>query len=421
MRYSTVLFWIGFFLSVPYTGSFAETLSAEQLEEEINLLKEQVARLEETQSFTADSGTKLNPKISLDALFSVGGATEKPDEIAVLQGGAHDPNRQGITVQNIELSMSAAVDPYLEGTAHLIFQINAAGESKMEVEEVFFTTRALPYGLQVKGGQFFTEFGRLNNRHPHTWAFVDQPVVNTRMFGGDGLRNPGMRISWLTPLPWYLELFFGFQNANGETAASFLSSAGEEFGGRPITEQAVSTVDDLLYSARLLQSFDLSDTTTLNFGMSALNGPNGTGPDKMTEIYGLDLYIKWKPLFTSKGFPFVSWQTEWITRRYEAAAYAALPDETLKDSGIYTQFLWGIKPRWVLGLRHDSADGENGGNDPLRDSRKRYSSNLTWYPTEFSKFRLQYNNDNADHLSDTVHAVWFQFEFMIGAHAAHVF
>jgi len=425
VRYSAILLLIGLSLSLFITGSFAESLSAKQLEEEINMLKEHVERLEQAKPDAAKSGTILNPKISLDALFTVGGATEKKDEIAVLQGGAHDPNRQGVSVQNIELTMSAAVDPYLDAAANLVFQINADGESTMEVEEVFFTTRALPYGLQVKGGQFFTEFGRLNNRHPHTWAFVDQPVINTRVFGGDGLRNPGMRLSWLAPLPWYSELYLGFQNANGETAASFNSVAGEDIGGHLITEQAVSTIGDLLYSARLLQSFDLSDTATLNFGMSTLSGPNGTGPDKKTEIYGIDIYIKWAPLSTSQGFPFLSWQTEWITRRYEAAAYddgtSVLPDETLKDAGIYTQFLWGIKPRWVLGLRYDSANGENGGNDPMRDSRKRYSSNITWYPTEFSKLRLQYNNDSADHLSDTVHAVWFQFEFMIGAHAPHIF
>ncbi len=134
---------------------------------------------------------------------------------------AHDPNKRGTTVQNIELAMRAAVDPYLDGQAYIIFQVDSEGESVLEVEEVLFTTLVLPFGLQVKGGQFLTEFGRLNNRRPHAWAFVDQPVVNTRMFGGDGLRNSGMRLSWLTPLPWYSEFYFTFQQANGETAGVY--------------------------------------------------------------------------------------------------------------------------------------------------------------------------------------------------------
>jgi len=45
---------------------------------------------------------------------------------------------------------------------------------------------------------------------------------------------------------------------------------------------------------------------------------------------------------------------------------------------------------------------------------------LTWYPTEFSKFRLQYNYDDRRDFG-TDHSVWLQFEFLLGAHAAHKF
>jgi len=58
--------------------------------------------------------------------------------------------------------------------------------------------------------------------------------------------------------------------------------------------------------------------------------------------------------------------------------------------------------------------------DPLRNDRWRLSPNLTWYPSEYSKLRLQYNyDDRADIGVD--HSVWFQFEFLLGAHAAHKF
>lgn len=111
--------------------------------------------------------------------------------------------------QNVELSIGATVDPYFDGQTHLIFLIDADGETVVELEEAFFTTRSLPWGLQVKGGQFFTEFGRQNKQHPHTWAFVDQPVVLSRFFGGDGLRSQGVRTSWLIPTDWYSEFYLG--------------------------------------------------------------------------------------------------------------------------------------------------------------------------------------------------------------------
>jgi len=59
------------------------------------------------------------------------------------------------------------------------------------------------------------------------------------------------------------------------------------------------------------------------------------------------------------GFPFVKWQTEAMWRRYEAGAFAddtdgdgtidlALPRETLKDRGAYSQILWGFRRNWII-------------------------------------------------------------------------
>ena len=64
-------------------------------------------------------------------------------------------------------------------------------------------------------------------------------------------------------------------------------------------------------------------------------------------------------------------------------------------------------------------------DDPERQSRWRASADLTWYPTEFSKLRLQYNHDfleATDFLgSGSADSVFLQFEFSLGAHAAHKF
>jgi hypothetical protein len=140
-------------------------------------------------------------------------------------------------------------------------------------------------------------------------------------------------------------------------------------------------------------------------------------------------------------------------RRYEAGAFdwgaetnglfitdedtgapAVLPSETLTDYGLYTQLLYGFRHGWVAGVRVDyvtgergdyerlnlSVDGEPLGRDPQRAQRWRISPNLTWYPTEFSKLRLQYNYDDRKGVG-VDHSVWLQFEFILGAHAAHKF
>lgn len=408
----------------------------EQLRNEVRALAERLNRAEERLKLAdavtaaevapvpapaADAPARASPasfNIGLSVLNSAGGSSATDAQLANLQAGAHDPNRNGFTVQNVELSIGGAIDPYFDGQANLIFQINRDGETVVELEEAFLSTRVLPHGLQIKAGQYFTEFGRHNPQHPHTWAFVDQPVVLSRFFGGDGLRSQGAQAAWLTPLPWYSELTLGAQNAGGETVTSFLFSPGEEVGGYTLINRGGSRkAKDLLWSGRWLNGTDLSDTLSANLGFSALVGPNASGTDTDTRIAGLDLYMKWRPLVNERGFPFIAWQTEWLTRDYQT------PDRTLKDRGGYTQVLWGFQPRWVSGLRLESAHGKDSdGTDPLRDRRKRYAANLSYYPTEFSKLRLQYNRDWAEHLAgNTADSVWLQYEFNLGAHSAHKF
>ena len=362
-------------------------------------------------------------QIGLSGLFAFGGSSEDNDALAGLQAGGHDPNRNGFTVQNVELTFSATVDPYFDAQANIIYLIDIDGETVVELEEAFFTSRSLPGGLQLKGGQYFTEFGRQNVQHPHAWSFVDQPVILSRVFGGDGLRSQGARISWLMPSSWYSELYFGMQNANGETTTSFLSVESEEVGGHVLGNREARNFSDLLYSVRWFNGLDISDNTSLNIGTSALIGPNSTGEDTETIIYGIDSYLKWQPNLTQRGFPFIAWHTELVSRHYEAEDITSPNREVLRDWGGFTQVLWGFKPGYVAGARYELADS-NGADttDPLRDKRKRLALNLTWYLSEYSKVRFQFNHDNAEHLADsTANSLWVQMEFNIGSHAAHKF
>lgn len=404
--------------------------------------------------------------LSFDGLFAVGTSTES--DIEKLQPGGHDPNQRGFTVQNLETVFEGKVDPYFRGQANVVMTIEADGETIFEAEEAYAETMALPWNLQVKGGQYLTEFGRMNPTHPHSWGFVDQPLVNGRFFGGDGLRNPGARVSWLAPTPFYSELFLGVQNSSGETAASFRndgehSHSDEDEDVLPFAlrhsdnDRGLRSIDDMLFAPRYQASVDVTDAQTVLLGTSAAFGPNSSGEegDTRTQIYGVDFMWKWKSPSHSGGFPFVQWQTEAMLRRFKAGAFnwdvngngvanagelvdlrtgapALLKAETLTDYGVYSQILYGFRKGWVAGLRGDyvwgeeadyekfarSFDGELITSDPTRNSRWRISPNVTWHPTEFSKIRLQYNYDHRRQMGDD-HSIWLQFEFLLGAHAAH--
>ncbi|MEK7684647.1 MAG: hypothetical protein AAB466_04415 [Verrucomicrobiota bacterium] len=405
-----------------------------------------------TSPITLFGGQRNYLNLSFDGLFSAG--TSTAGDIERLELGGHDPIQRGFTVQNVETVFEGKVDPYFRGQGNVVLQIDAGGETILEMEEAYLETLALPLGLQAKAGTFFTEFGRLNPTHPHTWDFVDQPLVNGRFFGGDGLRNPGGRISWLVPTPFYSELFFTVQNSQGETALSFRNDhEGGLFFGRPHTQERVRDFGDMLFVPRYAASFNLSDAQTLVTGTSAAFGPNSSGTGADTQIYGVDLFWKWKSPRQHSGFPFVNWQTEAMLRKYQAedftnagddlnangaigpgeadvfgdGAIHALPREALTDYGFYSQVAYGIRKGWVAALRGEYLFPEQKGlyegiasPDPDRASRWRISPNLTYYPSEFSKIRLQYNYDHRNGLGND-HSVWVQFEFLLGSHAAHKF
>ena len=135
-------------------------------EQQIKELEHHLRHLEEDASdaSTDNSGllssstttTSDSFQIGLSGLFSVGDSSIDNDTLEGLQAGAHDPKQNGFTVQNVELSMGGAVDTHFDAQTNIIFQIDANGEIVVELEEAVFTTRNLPWGLQVKGGQYFT-------------------------------------------------------------------------------------------------------------------------------------------------------------------------------------------------------------------------------------------------------------------------
>lgn len=350
-------------------------------------------------------------------------------DVAALQRGGHEPKVRGFSIPNAELALDGTVDPYLKAFVNIVHLLDDKGETSVELEEMYFLTTGLPKNLQLKVGQFFTEFGRQNQQHPHAWAFGDQPLVLNRMFGPDGLRSQGARLSWLLPTPFYTEAMVAVMNSAGPTTYSFRADeSGEIHGGEPVA-RGVRGAGDMLYVPRLTSSFDLTDTQTLLVGASGAFGPNNTGPAARTSIYGADAYWKWKSARAAAGFPFVAVQGEFLARRYDAAArpgmYAqvvdvTVPAATLHDDGAYAQIEWGIKPRIIAALRGEYVNGDHAALNLLRQRRTRVSPGLTWFPTEFSKFRIQYNHDQRRGFGRD-HTILIQGEFLLGAHAAHKF
>jgi len=381
-----------------------------------------------TQPITIGGGRNYM-NISLDGLFAL--AYSSARDLDHIEVGDHDPQQRGFNARNIELAFDGAVDPYFEGFANIVFKLDNDNQTDVEVEEAFMQTTSLPFNLQLKAGQFFAAFGRLNPTHPHTWDFVDTPLVNGLFLGPDGLRGVGAQTSWTLPLPWYSQLILASQNGRGSTGFSFRNPGDDGmFFDRITTDREARGLQDFVWIPRFENSFNLSDTQTVLAGVSGAFGSNETGANSRTQIYGADFLYKWKSSHAEGGFPFVKWQTEFMYRRFQAGRGAdeSFPvAETFHDWGMYSQVLWGFKKGWVAGIRGDYVDMQDSKftDDLDRQSRWRLSANLTWYPTEFSKIRLQYNQDFLEEnffLSGReVESVFLQWEFILGAHGAHKF
>ncbi len=340
----------------------------------------------------------LNPDIAFIADFALAAFSEHDP----LPTGAHAPQENGFNFQQLEMAIGSSVDPYFRFDSSLLF--NPFG---VEIEEAYATTLALPWSLQLRAGQFLTRFGRFNPTHPHTWSFVDQPLVLAKFFGDEANRGLGAELSYLFPLPWYVELLASSTDARGDaTARSFLGDAEWEIGGPA----------DLQTTLALKQFFPFGDDWSLSWGLSSAFGPNATGRGNRTDIYGTDVYLKWRPISTAEGDAFVALQGELLHRRRQ------LPGDLLSDTGGYGQFLWHFSRRWETGVRGEWTQGEAG--DPLdpewTSARKRYAAQLTFFPTEFSRVRMQANYDMPG-WREAYWGAFLNFEVSIGAHGAHTF
>jgi hypothetical protein len=221
------------------------------------------------------------------------------------------------------------------------------------------------------------------------------------------------------------------QNGRGGTGYSFRNPGDNgTFFGRLTTDREARGLQDFLWIPRFENSVNLSDTQTVLGGISGAFGSNETGAHSHTQIYGADLLYKWKSARAEGGFPFVKWQTEAMYRRFEAGRGIDMSfpvAETFHDWGLYSQVLWGFKKGWIAGIRGEHLHMQDSAftDDDTRQTRSRISANLTFLPTEFSRLRLQYNHDfleeNEFLASREVDSVFFQFEFILGAHGAHKF
>lgn len=424
-------------LSLVCTGAlFAGNTEVEQLKQQMAQLQQQLAQMQQHIA-TLESQASKESTVQEESLESMEKApttsvtTLLPDIALILNGGYTSRNvsnikyanasipgfvdagnmevpfnaKDGFNLNYAEVAMSSTVDPYLDASA--IFHIH--GDGAVEIEEAYFVTRALDYGFRFKAGKFKSAFGRVNEKHHHAWNFEDQELINNTLFGPDGIGGEGAQLQWVAPTPLYLMAGFELFNGNPNQGFSAKESASTAVG-------------------YLKTSTDVGDATLLAGlsyaqGKSEVQNLDGLGdpiPDSFanygqTRVYGADLTLEY-PL---ADYGQLIWQNEWVQRDKDV--------ETLmqKQSGYYSELLYKIDENWATGVRYDDIY-QNRTGDPATSVNHLYRSSvkLEYKPFEFSRFRLQYNQDHSKYIDDqakTIHEVMLNYTLELGAHGAHAF
>jgi hypothetical protein len=347
------------------------------------------------------AATAPSPSSEAGTLGGAGGSAAKalnPDISAIgdfISVAGHNPVSPSPSFQmhESEIGVQAIIDPYARGDFFISF-----GEQGVDLEEGFITFTALPGGFVAKVGKMRSAFGKVNTLHNHVLPWVDRPLVTNNLVGGeDGLDDAGFSIERILPAP----------------KGIFLEATGQLFRGDSGDEQhplfVSSSKDDVSTVAHLKAYKDLSESTNLDVGVSYARGHNDQGSDFLTQLYGIDATLRWKPLRRSIYHSFVG-RSEFIwSQRQE------LPVEQ-RAFGFYASGDYQLGRRWFLGGRFDRSSRSEFAN--LNDQGG--SVVLTYWPSEFSQIRGQYRFTHYAGNIDT-HELLMQLMFSLGAHGAHPF
>jgi hypothetical protein len=356
-------------------------------------------------SALAQSAALKSPNVSANALFLYQNSNFHND-------GTDTDNRNGIDLQEAELAFYSDVDSYSRLavllTVHPEYKANSSGGVDqtwaIEPEELYADSSAVD-GVGLKVGIFKGAFGKHAQLHTHAFPFVLPPVVVSKLLGDDGLSDVGISVAKLLPTPWFSEL--SLQYLRGKSKNTEFNSTSPNSGV------------ELAHWKNLI---DLSDDSTIEAGASFATGANSV--EGHTDLYGLDLTYKWRPAVGGK-YHAVIVGAELISRRL------AQPGVTLeKGDGGYIFGGYQFAEQWQALARYDQltvADANATVNPDLESlTTRRYSASVVFTATEFSSFRLEYDQTRGPHRGhgsddDVEHAAFLQANFTIGAHPAHAY
>jgi len=377
----------------------------------------------------------FNPAISLILAGNYAHLSGDPDDWAIAgflpAGDELGPGERSFNLGESEITLSASIDPYFAGSLTAAL----SPENEVEVEEAYFRTLALPAGLSLKGGRFFSGLGYLNEIHAHAWDFIDQPLVYQAFYGGQFAQD-GLQLRWVAPTDLFIELgaetgsgeaFPGTRRGvNGANGATVFAHLGGDIGDAWAWRAGASWME--------LRATDREYEDVDSTGQAVLNAFTGT-----SRTWIVDATFKWTRAGDHRRRA-LKLQGEYMQRTedgslaYDLDGAGLEGDYRSRQSGWYVQGVYQFLPRWRAGVRYDALDSGSPRNGLADDgvlqpgdfpalapaTPSRTSLMVDWSPSEFSRLRAQFTWDDArDAVTDE--QFFLQYIYSLGAHGAHRF
>ena len=375
-------------LAQPYAGAPERSKKAEALASaSAGAFSERVGSGQGNPRSTPAVG--INPSISV-AIDAVGSYSRKQDNVR-------------LTPRDAEFVFQANIDPFAR--AYLVANAGselapaekqgAFSEVTFGLEEAAIETTALPFGLQIKAGQFFADFTRLGKVHPHDLPFVDHPPVLEQLLGGES-KGRGVELNWVPAVPYYIKLTFG--------AVDGLGAERSVLGGFDLNQGSASVFEapetrgfgSLTYYGRGASVMELGESVFLHMGTNVLRGRD----EGTRTLWGADAKLVWR----LSGGSEAEFGGEVLSGRQSGALTHPLEGSGTGGSqgkGGYVYAQYRIGKTWTPGLRFDfvrsrtlsETDSTGGavadGLEATDETLRAVSGYLGCQISEYQRLRLQ--------------------------------
>ncbi|OYY74825.1 MAG: hypothetical protein B7Y40_02420 [Gammaproteobacteria bacterium 28-57-27] len=345
-------------------------------------------------------------------IYNVHGSHEHEGEDGHSHGGGFDT---GLNLNNAEAAFGVLAPGWLDGRMNLSMTSDG-----LELEEAWLRTQFLPGGLQLKAGKMLSDIGSLNNKHPHAWDFVDQALPYQMLLGGS-LSGTGLQAVWKAPTSLDLRLGVEALTGDNDGIAAYVGDTASATSGRAIHYADKDNWPNV-WTAFAKIGGEIAPDHHLKGGVSWVKsdlhqelhtyhpGINDAehGLQGEASMWGLDAAYHYES-GAEHGLGDIQLLGEyWMQNKDMSLVYHELKPaligqpRDLSVDAFTLQALYGVFPRWQIGLRYDRAGTTHEAsraaasvgptNTSAFDPLDRISGVLTWKINANNQLRFQLSN-----------------------------